>query len=197
MKTVAVLVIIVLSGCSHVVQRQISVYPKIESRPSPIVRERASTLKVDGFYLQRAVLKFMIDDSGVVYVNGLVKAAGVESVNAIRLLDFRFDTRTEVMSVPLGRTTWIAFLSLEFERLPDGMRYTCKTQIEVDVPPAHTFLGPATTERGIDDEMLGKLMAQFVGAKFQAASVALVEQLKRPNQSPLPTSGLRPAAADL
>ena len=158
-------------------------YPAFASHVIGISGRKGETLGVDGHYLQRAVLKFQMDESSTQFVNHLLKREGVDSIRAVRLVRFRFETRTEVLSVPLGRTTRMAYLAIEMERLADRTRYTSEIRIDIDVPPAHVFLAPATTERGIDDEMLGSIMSEFVAGVFRDAAVQLVEEAKEPNQA--------------
>ena len=188
------LTVALLSGCAHVVQRQITVYPRIDSRAitGDFSGPDSRVLKIDGNYLQRAVLKFSLDDSAVGYVNRRLEEDALQGLHAVKIVDLGFSSKTKVWTLPLGKTTRFFFLEVEFERLSDSRHFRLRTELEVSVPPADHFLGLASRDDGIDAEILGKSMSAFVSAQFETAVFALIQKLKEPIQRATDNDGAVP-----
>lgn len=177
-----VLAISLLSGCASVVQREISLYPEIESR---LTKERVTysdsrRLSIDGSYFRRVILKFELDDSILTYVNRQLDAETLSDVHALKIVDFGFSSHTKVWTLPVARTTRFAFLEVQFQRSSDGYLFRSKVELEISVPPADHFLGLSSRDNGIDDEILGKSMAEFVAKQFELIVAELVRKQKEP-----------------
>jgi hypothetical protein len=184
------LIIALLSGCIHTVQREITLYPNIESHAidGDFFPPDSHVFKTDGDYLQRAILKFKLDDSAVVYVNHRIEVMRVHDLRAMRIVDFGFYSKTQLLTIPLGKTTRFVFLDVEFERPSTGLRFRSKAELEMSTPHAEHFLGTATRDDRLDREVLGNGLSAFVATQFVASVTALMSQPNLPNKLLEPTS---------
>ncbi len=99
MKALGLLLTLALfSGCAHALQRQTTVYPHIESRaiPGEFSAPESRILKIEGSYLQRAVLRFELDDSAVGYVNRRLEDEALLGLRAVKIVDLGFSSKTKV-----------------------------------------------------------------------------------------------------